>query len=79
MAGTLTRLEAEPPAVGAIELLQGLLKRVKKGEISSLAFALVLRDGSGEQEWTFAPSPLALIGSVGCLENRLIAEQFDGD
>lgn len=74
---TLVALEAEPPAVGAIEKLQDLLKQVKRGEISSLAFAVVLRDGSGDQNWTYAPSPLALIGAVAMLQHRLLAEQLE--
>ena len=76
---TLVALEAEPPAVGAIGLLEDLLEQVKQGMISSLAVAVVFRDGSGDQHWTFAPSTMALIGSADVLVHRLIAEALDGD
>lgn len=74
---TLVTLDAEPPAVGAVAMLQEMLRRVKQGEISSLAIAAVLRDGSGEQDWTYAPSAAALIGSVAVLQHQLIKEELE--
>lgn len=73
----LTVLESEPAGTGIIELLEGLLERANNRELSSLAYAIVLRDGSAEHDWSYAPTPATLVGSIGLLQHALCAEQLE--
>ncbi len=70
-------LDAEPPGIGIIELLQELTAQAKAGELSSIAVAIVFRDGSADQRWSFAPSGAAQIGSAAMLVHRLSSDNLE--
>jgi hypothetical protein len=73
----LTVLDAEPPGVGIADLLEEVTELANAGELSSLAIAMVYRDGSGDQRWSHACSSAALIGSAAVLLHRLIRGELE--
>ncbi|MDB5707868.1 MAG: hypothetical protein JWN66_4984 [Sphingomonas bacterium] len=70
MTNELRVITAEPPGEGVIDLLEAALERAKKREISSIALALVDRDGCCESGWSFAPSQTILVGAISRLLHR---------
>jgi hypothetical protein len=66
-------LEAEPPGTDTVAKLEEALERAKKGELSSVAFAVVYRDGTCGHGWSKAPSLSCLIGAVARLQYSLTA------
>lgn len=73
----LTVLDAEPPGTGILELLSELGKLAKANQLSSVAVAVVYRDGSADQLWSHACSSAALIGACAVLTQRLIGEELE--
>jgi hypothetical protein len=67
-------LEAEPVGADVITKLEEALEQARKGEFSSVALAVVHRDGTVNRSWSKAPSLSLLIGSVARLEAALIRE-----
>lgn len=67
-------IDAEPVGEGIVETLEDWLERAKAGEVSSVAIAIVNRDGSASTEWSDAPSQVLLIGAVSRLQWRLNQE-----
>jgi hypothetical protein len=69
--GQLEVIEAEPLGEDIVEKLEAVLSKAKKGELSSVAIAVVYRDGSTGGSWSKAPSSSLQIGSVTMLQWRL--------
>lgn len=65
-------LTAEPLGDGIIKLLEESLQQAREGKISSVAIAMVDRDGCSESAWSYVPSYGLLIGAVARLQHRLI-------
>lgn len=64
-------ITAEPLGADIIELFENGLAMAKRGEISSAAVAIVLRDGATETAWSKPPSQGLLMGCVSHLLFRL--------
>lgn len=71
MSADLTPLDSEPPTDDVIEKLEGLLEVAREGRISSVAIAVVYRDGTTGDSWSKAHNIGTLIGSVSVLWHRL--------
>lgn len=69
-------LDAEPPGQGVVERLEEALEKARAGEISSIALAVVYRDGSVSGSWSDAPNRMLLLGSLSRLAYRV---NLDGD
>lgn len=67
-------IEAEPLGENVIERLKEALEKAEAGEVSSIAIALVYRDGSSGRSWSNAPGLSALIGATARLEAALIRD-----
>ena len=65
-------LEAEPIGEDVVAKLEEALTKAKAGEISSVAIAIVHRDGSTNYSWSKAPSMSLLIGCTARLQAGLI-------
>ncbi len=68
----LREITCEPPEASVVEVLEAVLKRARKGELSGVAIAMVTREGATGQEWSRLHSIGTMIGSVSVLEHRLI-------
>lgn len=71
-------ITAEPPGKGVIEILRETLSQAEKGDISSVAVAVVYRDGNTSSGWSKVPSFSTLIGAIARLQAKLIRE-VDGE
>ena len=65
-------LDAEPPGEDVVAKLEEALGKARAGEFSSVAMAVVYRDGSAGRSWSKPPSLSLLIGAVARLEAALI-------
>lgn len=72
-------LNAEPPGQAVVKVLQDALARARKGELSSVAVALVERDGTSQWDWSMAPNISTLIGAVERMKADLIRSTDDED
>lgn len=72
MKGELRVLTAEPLGGSVIERLEEALARAREGSVSSIAIAIVNRDGSSESCWSDVPSYGLLIGAVARMQYRLM-------
>jgi hypothetical protein len=71
---SLKVLDAEPVGADAVEKLEDALTKAKAGELSSVAIAVVYRDGTSGRAWSAAPSLSCLIGAVARLQSALIED-----
>lgn len=67
----LHAIEPEPLAPGLVELVEQVRDLVAAGGVSSVAVAIVHRDGTMQALWTEAPSMGLLIGSATRLVHKL--------
>lgn len=65
-------LDAEPVGESVVKLLENIMLRAQKGELSSVAIAVVERDGTADWDWSQAPNTSTLIGSVERMKADLI-------
>jgi len=65
-------IDAEPIGVDVVATLESVLERAREGRISSVAIAMVYRDGSTNRTWSKSPSLSALVGAVARLLAALI-------
>jgi hypothetical protein len=72
MPPELHAIDAEPPGADVIEKLEEALATAREGKLSSVAIAVVYRDGKTGRSWSNAPSVPLLIGSIARLEAALI-------
>jgi hypothetical protein len=69
----LHEIKAEPPvSPDVIERLTEVCKDVEDDKVSSIAIAVVYRDGSPGLCWSTPPSYTCLIGAVARLQHALI-------
>lgn len=73
MSADLVPLPCEPADDTVIERLEEVLAKARDGKVSSVAIAVVYRDGSTGDCWSKIPSRATLIGAVGVLHARLTA------
>lgn len=71
---TLTALTPEPLGGNVIGTLDRALEMAEKGEVSSVAVAIVLRDGRCQALWSDAPSTGTLLGSISRLAHKINLE-----
>jgi hypothetical protein len=71
--GDLKVIEPEPCGADVVEKLEEALEKAKSGELSSVAIAIVYRDGCTGSSWSAPLSYSILIGAVARLQHRLIA------
>ena len=64
-------ITAEPQGASIVERLEEVLEQARAGALSSIAIAVVERDGSTGGAWSDAPSMPLLLGSVIRLAHRL--------
>lgn len=64
-------IDSEPIGEDVIARLKETLEEAEAGKISSVAIAIVYRDGFTDNLWSTAPSLSTLIGAVSRLEYRL--------
>lgn len=67
-------LESEPPAANVIEPLEEALAEARDGRLSSVALAVVYRDGACGASWSELPSHAAMLGAVSRLAHRINLE-----
>jgi hypothetical protein len=65
-------LDAEPVSSDVVCRLEEALGFAREGRISSVAIALVYRDGTSGQCWSNAPSLSCLIGAVERMKYGII-------
>lgn len=73
LSAKLHVLDAEPPSTDTATKLEEALELARKGLLSSVAIAVVYRDGTCGRAWSKAPSNSCLIGAVARLQHGLIA------
>jgi hypothetical protein len=64
-------IEAEPVSPDLIETLEVALKEAREGKLSSVAIAVVHRDGCITSAWSTPPSFGLLLGAVHRLAHRM--------
>jgi hypothetical protein len=72
-------LDSAPIADGVIEKLREALDEAEAGHLSSVAIAVVYRDGATGTSWSSPPSTGTLIGAVTLLQARLARLILDED
>lgn len=71
-------ITAEPDgSKSVIERLEETLEKAKVGELSSVAIAVVYRDGCTSRCWSDAPSMATLIGSVGMMHHLMMRDTLE--
>jgi len=65
-------IDCEPLGKDVIDTLEYVLEKARTGKISSVAVAVVYRDGSTSNTWSAAPSASTLVGAVTRLQGRLL-------
>lgn len=70
----LHALDPEPAAANVIETLEEALEMARNGELSSVAIALVYRDGCSGAIWSFLHSRVAALGSISRLAHKINLE-----
>lgn len=71
-------IDAEPAGSDIVERLEELLGEARAGKLSSLAFAVVYRDGSTGNGHSVLASIATMIGSVEALKFELL-KMLTGD
>lgn len=77
MTADIRTIDAEPLADNIVEKLTELLDVARDGQLSSIAVAVVYRDGTTGRSWSKIPSRSALVGSVAMLQHELITSGTD--
>ncbi len=65
-------IESEPIGDSIVERLEETLQAARDGRLSSVAIAVVYRDGTTGRSWSKIPSRSTLVGSVAMLQYELI-------
>lgn len=66
-------IECEPIGESVVERLEEVLEKAYAGEISSVAIAVVYRDGSTGSAWSRMPSVSTMIGAVARMQAGITA------
>lgn len=76
MSAHLLTVKPEPPiSPDVIEHLTMVCEWVQKDEVSSVAIAVVHRDGATSTVWSAPPNKATLIGAVARLQHRLVTSE----
>lgn len=67
MSADVEVLQSEPVGEDVIAKLEEVLVQAREGKISSVAIAVVFRDGASGRSWSTAPRITALAGSIALL------------
>jgi hypothetical protein len=70
----LHKIDCEPQGNGIDALFDELRTRYDNGEISSVAVAIVHRDGTCDYLNSFCPSYTAIIGAIERMKYRIVME-----
>lgn len=70
----LAVLEPEPASANVIATLEDALADAREGRISSVAIAVVYRDGVAGASWSDLPSRTAMLGAVSRLTHKINLE-----
>jgi len=73
----LSTVDVEPVNKDVAERIGELLAMAVKGEISSIAYAVVYRDGNTGNGWSELHNYSLMIGGVRRLEHKLIQAIYD--
>lgn len=71
---TLVAIEPEPLSDSVVPALERALEMARAGEVSSVAVALVLRDGTSDAIRSNAPNMVTLLGATSRLTHKLHAD-----
>jgi hypothetical protein len=77
MTADLVPIDAEPEGEDVAAKLEEVLTAAREGKISSVAIAVVYRDGSSGRSWSKAHSITTLIGSIALMLHAYSAQYFD--
>lgn len=72
-------IEPEPAGASVVDTLKDVMDDAKAGTVSSVAVAIVYRDGTVGTAWSEVPSTGLLIGAAARLQWRLIQMQDELD
>lgn len=70
----LVALDPEPVSQRLVQTIEEAVELASAGELSSVAIAYVLRDGSVGCMWSDLPSRAAMMGSIARLNHKLNLE-----
>ncbi len=73
----LHSITPEDPAEDVVATLERALATARAGDVSSVAIALVYRDGRAGHCWSRLPSFLAMMGSIDRIKFKLNSRQGD--
>jgi len=73
----LRLITSAPPCENIADVMDELLEMMQAGGVSSLAIAMVDRDGCANTIYSHAPSLSTLIGAVSVLQHRLCQALID--
>lgn len=68
-------IEPEPVGASVVDTLREIADDAEQGNISSIAVAIVYRDGTVGTAWSEVPSMALLVGAASRLQWRLIEAQ----
>lgn len=71
---SLAVLEPEPASANVISTLEEVLAEALDGRVSSVAIAVVYRDGVAGSSWSDLPSRAAMLGAVSRLGHKINLE-----
>ena len=72
-------IEPESVSPDLIETIERVLEKAKAGEVSSVAIAVVYRDGATSTTWSTPPSFATLLGAVAHLGFRMSHKKDHSD
>lgn len=67
----LIPLDPEPLGEGIISRLEECLELAREGRLSSIAIALVYRDGAAGHRWSELPNRVTMLGSISRLAHKI--------
>jgi hypothetical protein len=81
MSGPVERIEAEaivaaavlaprPPAEGVVPILEDMLERARRGEVTAVSVVFVQPDGSAGDVFDGGPMPLTMLGAIARMTHR---------
>lgn len=74
MSAQLRTIEPQPLGKTIISRLEWALELARKGELSSVAIAVVYRDGCGGHQYSDVPSCGLLVGTIARMQAAIIRD-----
>ena len=72
-ARNLTVIDPEPLAANLVDRLEALVEQARTGELSAFAAAVVYRDGTTGDAWSYLPNDSLMIGAIETMKARIVA------